>query len=784
MAMPKAFLLGGPLRSMLAVKRRIGCLAFLVAVCIQTVVSPDDGYWKEVGHSFSGLACGLVLLVFHVPEAGVQRNISWCCRIGGCCLVAFLGLYAACYPWHLTPALFPTVTTEHFKKRWLSSTLLVFVTALFILCVFKKHPPSMCAHDSKWCIFGIWLTNMGFMLFEIAKAAVDVAKAVDNHHFKAFALCFSMGMESVVLGWTVATFQSRMNALRVSHSAVPCFNRIWVYIMSGALIANAAFVAMKIGLKNYIASKVASSLFLVLFLSIWATYSVKVSSCLFTGLHLLVLEASRVRGLPRQQTLWAARVLRMEMIICTLLGLTTFFAWAAVLFIRIYELVDQEGYNIIKFTFWHWCGSFRRVDLSINAVCLALLSGILWQGRPPGLDKEDQDFEEKSKIRVHTKKSDGLKEDEKVLYDTKVEQLSSRGIRLRDLLQFWDELLEGQIMPSFDPQQSQTNDVVRQAVIPKARVGSGGVALAKLWAGDDAVVPQSMVTHNWSNTFAHLVAAIVADALEHDTYANTAKHLMKKSGVHTLMYQLNAQNKLHMTYWICCFAVNQHASICDGFGPEPAANTDAWKAWDKSSRDSVSLERFPVCCCVEPKIRGDRDPMNELNKFDDMMAFRQKHTSGFGQLIVVDENFVVFKRAWCVAEMVEGTVLSREGNYTVRVAIFSETSVDVNYDTLSLLDVRNCKAALETDRQYILSKIADPRAFNLKLQHMIFSSQGIFSKWVDGKERSRQVGRIWRRCASVVCDHEAIRPGLVHPQFRKMFSRLEPDSEDSDMDQV
>ena len=154
-----------------------------------------------------------------------------------------------------------------------------------------------------------------------------------------------------------------------------------------------------------------------------------------------------------------------------------------------------------------------------------------WQGRPPGLDKEDPDFEERSQKRVHTKKSDGLNEDEKVLYDTKVEQLSSRGIRLHDLLQFWDELLEGQIMPSFDPQQSQTNDVVRQAVIPKARVGSGGVALAKLWAGDDAVVPQSMVTHNWSNTFAHLVAAIVADALEHDTYGNTAKHLMKKSGV-------------------------------------------------------------------------------------------------------------------------------------------------------------------------------------------------------------------------------------------------------------
>ena len=42
----------------------------------------------------------------------------------------------------------------------------------------------------------------------------------------------------------------------------------------------------------------------------------------------------------------------------------------------------------------------------------------------------------------------------------------------------------------------------------------------------------------------------------------------------------------------------------------------------------------------------------------------------------------------------------------------------------------------------ILQKILDVDAFNLRLQHLVFSSQGLFSKWVDGKERSRQVGRI------------------------------------------
>ena len=315
-------------RSMIAVKRRIGCLAFLVAVCIQTVVSPDDGYWKEVGHSFSGLACGLVLLVFHVPEAGVQRNISWCCRIGGCCLVALLGLYAACYPWHLTPALFPTVTTETSRKDGCPA-LYWFSWQLCSSCAFSRsiRPPcarmipsgASLAFGSRTGLHALW--NRQSSCWRRQSSWQPPLQGFCSLFFYGQGVC-SPWMDSG--NFPISNECSESGAILLFHALTESGFTLCLVLS----LPMQPLFAMKIGLKNYIASKVASSLFLVLFLSIWATYSVKVSSCLFTGLHLLVLEASRVRGLPRQQTLWAARVLRMEMIICTLLGLTTFFAWA------------------------------------------------------------------------------------------------------------------------------------------------------------------------------------------------------------------------------------------------------------------------------------------------------------------------------------------------------------------------------------------------------------------------------------------------------------------------
>ena len=55
---------------------------------------------------------------------------------------------------------------------------------------------------------------------------------------------------------------------------------------------------------------------------------------------------------------------------------------------------------------------------------------------------------------------------------------------------FWEELLDGHLMPSFDPRRSQTNDVVRQAIIPSSRVGRGGRALVDIWE-KEPVLPDS-----------------------------------------------------------------------------------------------------------------------------------------------------------------------------------------------------------------------------------------------------------------------------------------------------
>ena len=65
--------------------------------------------------------------------------------------------------------------------------------------------------------------------------------------------------------------------------------------------------------------------------------------------------------------------------------------------------------------------------------------------------------------------------------------------------------------------------------------------------------------------------------------------------------------------------MNQHASICGGFGREPPPNTFEWKAWHAKTYDSVTGEPFTPCTCKMEKIfchEDNEDPRCELNKFD------------------------------------------------------------------------------------------------------------------------------------------------------------------------
>lgn len=747
-------------RRMYALKRRLLCLTLLVLLIISCITDLNVQGENSYAPSMLGLCCGLLLGVLHLPEVGVVRDIPRALKIVAAVLLMIVTVYAATYPWHMFPGF--EGRPRRMGKRWLMLSSLLVIASIYILCILKEHPPSTYAHDAKWCILGIWLSTMIYQFYEAAKAWKSTM-------WGDFGLAFAISVDSIVLGWVVIMFQSRIRVLRASSQG---FNsKFWIYVMCSAFIANSICTAIQRGWSSHV-GQWGSILVRTIFLTIWLTYTVIVSRTLSRGLHVLWVESRRVRGLPRQQVQWAARVLRMELMICASLGTTTFFVWSTINVVKLIQLLDPDEYDRIKMDVWFWVSILRRFDGVLNAVELALLSGILWQGSPP---EEDVEMESRSRLRGLTSMSDFLEVSEQDLYRAKVEELAQRGFRLRSLIKFWEELLEGEVMPSFDPRRSQTNDVVRQAIIPSSRLGHGGFALASIWE-EKPVLPKSMVTHNWTNTFVNLVAAMVSDALGGDCYANVADQLCSKSGVANLKQQLEEAGQTDVSFWVCAFSVNQHASICGGYGPEPAEGTPEWKVWDKKRHDSVSLQRFPLCSCNETKIFSHHDAACELNKFDDMMNYLSRRVDGFGQLIVIDESFEVLYRAWCVAEIVEANVL----NIPARIKVYSQNAVDCNYDRLSLLDVRDCSASSQEDKDVILRKIVDVDAFNLKLQQLVFSSQGLFSHWVDGKERSRQVGRIWRRssCSSRVFeDGDSICKdsgcGCCH--FRSMFSPFRSD---------
>ncbi|CAK8993775.1 Centrosomal protein of 76 kDa [Durusdinium trenchii] len=403
-----------------------------------------------------------------------------------------------------------------------------------------------------------------------------------------------------------------------------------------------------------------------------------------------------------------------------------------------FAILHPMEYERDKESYWTIASALRCFLVVVATVDLALFSGILWQGSPP---KENAELESSREVATASM-LDFLDASQHAMYCTKVQELAHRGFHLQSLLNFWEELLEGDVMPSFDPRWSQTNDVVRQAIIPSSRVEEGGRALAEIWE-ERPVLPQNMVTHHWSNSFAHLVGAMLADALERMTYEELAEELCSLSGVTHIRRKLREAQRLESTYWVCAFSVNQHASICGGYGPEPRRGTADWKEWDKKRHDSVSFHRFKLCDCHEPKLMSHQEAACELNKFDDMIRFLSQTVSDFGHLIVVDQHFDVLFRAWCVAEIVEGNRL----HIPAKIKVFSQNAVDCNYDRLSLLDVQQCSASSQDDKDFILRKIVDIQAFNLKLQQLVFSSEGLFSHLVDGTERSRVVGRILRRSA-------------------------------------
>lgn len=381
-------------RKMYALKRRLLCLLILVLLIITCITDLNVQGESSYAPSMLGLACGLLLGVLHLPEAGVVRDLPRSLKIVACTVLSIVTVWAATYPWHLVPS-FGDIHRP-VSKRWIMLSSLLVVSLIYIMCILKEHPPSTYAHDAKWCILGIWLSTMVYQFYE-------ASKAWNSTMWSDFALAFAISVDSVVLGWVVIMFQSRIRVLRPTGR----FNssKFWIYVMCTAFIMNSVCTAIQRGFSDAVGSW-ASIIVRTIFLSIWITYTVIVSRTLCRGLRVMWIESRRVRGLPRRQVQWAAKVLRMELVICATLGVTTFMVWSTINVVKVIQILDPDEYNRIKRKVWFYVSILRRFDGVLNAFELALLSGILWQGKPP--EELDMEMESRSRLRNLTSMSDFL----------------------------------------------------------------------------------------------------------------------------------------------------------------------------------------------------------------------------------------------------------------------------------------------------------------------------------------------------------------------------------------
>merc|ERR1712087_26137 len=173
------------------------------------------------------------------------------------------------------------------------------------------------------------------------------------------------------------------------------------------------------------------------------------------------------------------------------------------------------------------------------------------------------------------------------------------------------------------------------------------------------------------------------------------------------MKELHENGALGVTYWVCAACVNQHAGICGG---NPG-----------QIRDPVSGEVHPVCSCEHPKFWNNTPPLREdgegilceMNKFDDMMLYLNDRP--FRQVVAVDREFDLFKRAWCVREI----HLAHSAYISAAVKFHTLESLELHQGALMSLRVQDMEASRPEDKEMILRRIDDLDDFNDTLRWII-----------------------------------------------------------------
>jgi len=288
-------------------------------------------------------------------------------------------------------------------------------------------------------------------------------------------------------------------------------------------------------------------------------------------------------------------------------------------------------------------------------------------------------------------------------------------------------------MSHFEGKQSTTEDVVRHAIIPLSRDRS--CAYAEIMMSGHCVQPDHMVTHNWSNLFRDLVAAILADALDEVEYGKIS--YMLDNTFEQLEAWVQAAKLGQRSYWVCAFCVNQHMGIC---GQNPHYSTDA-----------VTGAEHPTCSCGIRKVWNDTAPTLgdnrsipcEMNKFDDMIEFLSASNQNFCQVIAVDAMFVLFSRAWCVAEVAAAHKMGMRQS----MKMVSRWALSQHEEELKGMRIEHMEATRKDDKEEILAKIPSHAEFNQTLQALLFSDLLVVWRTMERDRRLDCAGKVirWQR---------------------------------------
>ena len=394
-------------------------------------------------------------------------------------------------------------------------------------------------------------------------------------------------------------------------------------------------------------------------------------------------------------------------------------------------IIGLCAYVIENGTALNWLLIPQMVDTLSNTIGMYFFSGATWARSEESFDSTPPTYSSFPPGAGDCKPVTSLTvEETDSQWDACVEQLSSRGFCLGELLTFYQSLTDD--MPHLDSNLHTTNDIVWQVIIP--RTSSKGCSYSSLMT-DGNLPPTIMVTHNWGNCFRDLCAAIVSDAFGQDEYSVVADLLDRDPK--KLEEALKVDHQLKQTYWVCCFSVNQHRSICDfPGGPRP---------------DPVTLEIPPPCRCKRRKYLNDTPPLDsrgrscwcEMNKFDDMMFHIARSNPRHRHVVAVDSSFVVFERAWCVSEIYTGSSLGLPQHLIIR----SRDNLQGNDQKLRHLRIENMQASRQEDVEEILRKIQDVEGFNARFQELLFDPrEGLFSQWLqlNGMHQMERIGRFMR----------------------------------------